>query len=93
MTTYPIDLRRPAKHIYPVPLVQGGAHPGGDRIGFTNYYMELNGQPFFGICGEFHYSRYPAGEWEPEIIKIKLGGVNILSTYVFWIHHEEQQGR
>jgi hypothetical protein len=93
MTTYSIDLRRRHKDIHAVPLAQGGAHPSGERISFTNYYMERNGRPFFGVCGEFHYSRYPEREWDAEIVKIKLGGVNIISTYVFWIHHEEQEGR
>jgi hypothetical protein len=93
MTSYAIDLKRPDKDIHTVPLVQGGVHPSGERISFTNYYMERNGQPFFGICGEFHYSRYPDREWETELVKIRLGGVNIISTYIFWIHHEEIQGR
>ena len=26
-------------------------------IGFTNYYLEENGTPFFGIAGECHYAR------------------------------------
>jgi hypothetical protein len=44
--------------------------------------------------GEFHYSRYPESEWESEILKMKAGGVQIVSTYVIWIHHEEvAQGR
>jgi beta-galactosidase len=42
--------------------------------------------------GEFLYSRYPAAEWEDELIKIKLGGVSIVATYVFWIHHAEEEG-
>ena len=42
--------------------------------------------------GEFQYSRYPASEWEQEILKMKAGGVTIVSTYVFWIHHEEIEG-
>ncbi len=93
MPIYSIDLRRPPKEIHPIGLVEGGQHPNGDRIGFTNYYMQLNGQPFFGVCGEFHYSRYPYQEWETEILKMKLGGVNIVSSYVFWIHHEEEVGQ
>jgi hypothetical protein len=93
MPTFTIDLRRPPKDIHPIGLVEDGRHPNGDQIGFTNYYMELNGRPFFGVCGEFHYSRYPYHEWEAEIIKMKLGGVNIVSSYVFWIHHEEDPGQ
>ena len=43
--------------------------------------------------GEFHYARYPASEWEREILKMKAGGVDIVATYVFWIHHEEVEGQ
>lgn len=54
--------------------------------------MEKNGDPFFGISGEFHYSRYNCDKWEDEIIKMKMGGINIIPTYIFWNHHEEEQG-
>ena len=43
--------------------------------------------------GEFQYSRVPEGEWRDELLKMKAGGVDIVSTYVFWIHHEEIQGQ
>jgi hypothetical protein len=43
--------------------------------------------------GEFQYTRYPAEYWEPEILKMKAGGIRIVSTYIFWIHHEEIEGR
>jgi beta-galactosidase len=43
--------------------------------------------------GEFHYSRYPANEWREELLKMKAGGISIVSTYVFWIHHEEVEGK
>lgn len=69
-----------------------GSSPQGERISFTNYYMERNGKPFYGISGEFHFSRCEEAYWEDEIIKIKMNGVNIISTYVFWIHHEEERG-
>jgi len=42
--------------------------------------------------GEFHFSRYPEAEWEPEILKMKASGVQIIATYVIWIHHEETEG-
>ena len=52
-----------------------------------------DGKPWFPIVGEFHYSRYPADKWEQEILKMKAGGIQVLSTYVFWIHHEEIEGQ
>ena len=34
-----------------------GTAPDGSTLSFTNYYMEMNNRPFFGISGEFHFSR------------------------------------
>ena len=42
--------------------------------------------------GEFHFSRYPKEEWESALLNMKRGGVEIVATYVFWIHNEEAQG-
>ena len=43
--------------------------------------------------GEFHFSRHPADEWETELLKMKSGGITVVSTYIFWIFHEETQGQ
>ncbi|MDO5516429.1 MAG: beta-galactosidase [Clostridium sp.] len=69
-----------------------GNSNSGEEISFTNYYMQKNGKPFFGVSGEFHFSRMNENRWEDELIKMKLGGINIVSTYVFWNHHEEEEG-
>jgi len=92
MRRYEINLKNTSKNIFKSTLKLGGVNPRGDKISFTNYYMEKNGEPFFAICGEFHFSRYDEHYWEDEIIKMKMCGINIISTYVFWIHHEEKQG-
>ncbi|WP_019636840.1 beta-galactosidase [Paenibacillus fonticola] len=89
---YSIQANIMPKKITPSTLRLGGRNPAGDEIGFTNYYMELNGRPYFAICGEFHYSRYPEANWEAEINKMKASGINILATYIFWNHHEEIEG-
>lgn len=70
----------------------GGANPRGDRIGVTSQYLEWNGKPWLPVMGEFHFARYPQAGWEEEILKIKAGGIHILACYVFWIHHEEDEG-
>ena len=57
----------------------------------SNYLME-NGTPCFPVMGEIHYSRYHEDFWEESLRKMKVGGVTIASTYVFWIHHEEEEG-
>jgi len=65
----------------------------GDKIGVDAQYLTYNGRPWLPVMGEFHFSRYPEDEWEDEILKMKAGGVQIISTYVIWIHHEELEGQ
>ena len=69
-----------------------GATACGDRIGATAHHLVRDGKPWYPVMGEFHYSRYPAEEWEIELRKMKALGVQVAATYVFWIHHEEEQG-
>ncbi|ULO09800.1 beta-galactosidase [Paenibacillus sp. 19GGS1-52] len=87
-----IDLRGISKAIRPATLSLGGHNLQGDKISFTNYYMEWNGAPFFGICGEMHFSRIAHDRWEEGLLKMKAAGINIVATYIFWNHHEEVQG-
>lgn len=54
--------------------------------------MLRNGKPMLPVTGEFHYSRYPAEQWEQAILKMKAGGLTIIPTYVFWNIHEEKEG-
>ncbi|UCC21702.1 MAG: beta-galactosidase [Planctomycetota bacterium] len=89
---YGLDLTGPKKKIFRGHLKLGGSNPQGDTVSFTNYYMELNGEPVLPVMGEFHYSRYPRKYWEEEILKCKAGGMDIVPTYVFWSLHEEEQG-
>lgn len=81
-----------AKNIYSLGDAFRGKSKNGEELSFTNYYMEKNGMPFFGVSGEFHYSRMSDAGWEDELIKMKMCGINAVATYVFWIHHEEQEG-
>jgi beta-galactosidase len=71
----------------------GGSSPGGHTLALNNRYMMLDGKPWFPVMGEFQYSRFPAEHWEEELLKMKAGGVKIVSTYIFWIHHEEVEGK
>ena len=67
--------------------------PDGSTLTVDRRSLRLNGQPWTPVMGEFHYSRYPASEWREELHKMKLGGIDIVATYVFWIHHEEIEGQ
>ncbi|UUU30150.1 beta-galactosidase [Streptomyces sp. CA-210063] len=68
--------------------------PGvADPIEVTSRWLTRGGRPWFPVSGEFHYTRYPAREWEEELLKMKAGGVTVVAAYVIWIHHEETEGR
>jgi hypothetical protein len=71
----------------------GGASSNGHSLQVNSRYLEMDGKPWLPVMGEFHFSRYPESQWDEEILKMKAGGVNIISTYVFWIHHEEVEGK
>jgi hypothetical protein len=92
MRDYYIEVKNTQKEIYPLETKLGGTNLIGESYSFTNYYIEKNGRPFFGISGEFHFSRYNDEKWEDEIIKMKMAGINLIPTYIFWNHHEEVQG-
>jgi beta-galactosidase len=66
--------------------------PDGDVLGVTDRYLTLKAKPWIPVMGELHFSRVPEAEWEDEILKMKSAGVTVISTYMFWIHHEEVQG-
>lgn len=55
-------------------------------------YLIKDGKPWFPVMGEMHYSRYRDELWEESLRKIKAGGVDIVASYVIWIHHEEEEG-
>lgn len=61
-------------------------------ISYNQDSLIKNGVPWFPVMGEFHYSRYPETMWEEALCKMKSGGIDIVSSYIFWIHHEEEEG-
>ncbi len=68
-------------------------NPAGHEINVNSRSLLFDGQPVFPVMGEMHYSRVPQAEWRDELLKMKAGGVDIVATYVFWIHHEEIEGQ
>lgn len=90
--TIVIDARVTAPPPQPLPFPVGGTSPDGHSLSANQRYLIRDGQPWFPLMGEFHYSRYRADDWEQEILKMKAGGIQVISTYVFWIHHEEIEG-
>jgi len=59
---------------------------------YNNRYLIKDGQPWFPVMGEMHYSRYKEELWEESLRKMKAGGLPIVASYAIWIHHEEEEG-
>ena len=70
----------------------GGRSSTGHDLEINSSYLALDGKPMLPVMGEFHFSRFPPQYWEEEILKMKAAGINVISAYIFWIHHEEVEG-
>jgi len=68
-------------------------NPDGTRFEVDSRGFIVGGQHLLPVMGEIHYSRVPQTEWRREIQKMRAGGVTIVATYVFWNHHEAEEGR
>lgn len=71
----------------------GGENPDGERIDVNSAYLTRGGKPWIPVMGEFHFSRYNRNQWAEELGKMKAGGIMLVSTYLFWIYHEEIEGK
>ena len=80
------------KPTYSPKLNNFGGNTLGDEYGVTEQYLTKNGKPYICRMGEIHYSRVPEQCWEDELIKMRDGGIDVISSYVIWIHHEENEG-
>ncbi len=68
------------------------ANPQGDTFEVDSKGFIINGKHTLPVMGEIHYARVPQSDWRREIRKMKAGGITIIATYVFWIHHEPKEG-
>ena len=90
----PLTLTVPSAPMFPSETYAMGSsrRPDGATLTVTRQSLQLNGKPWMPVMGEFHYARYPASEWREELLKMKAGGLELIASYVFWIHHEETEG-
>lgn len=70
-----------------------GCNPQGACLRVNTRYIEREGKPWLPVMAEFQFSRYPRAYWEDELLKMRASGVDIVASYVFWIHHEEIEGQ
>ncbi len=89
---HPMAVARPAEPASGYFRLGAAKNPEGVEISINSRHLLLGGQPWFPVIGEFHFSRHPRAEWAESLRKMRLGGIRIVSTYVFWNHHEEVEG-
>jgi hypothetical protein len=93
-TVLKIDATAPVAAPLQGHLKQGASvSPRGVRLGANSQYLTRDGQPWFPVMGEFHYTRSPSAEWELELRKMKAAGITVVASYIIWNHHEEQAGK
>lgn len=66
--------------------------PNGDTWTLDATSLMYNQKRVIPVMGEIHYARVPEKDWKRELLKMKAGGVTMIATYAFWIHHEEVEG-
>jgi len=80
------------ERIYENHLNLGYKKSENEYLTLNSRYFIKDGKPFIPIMGEFHFARYNNLDWDIELAKIKAGGINTVSSYLFWIYHEEIEG-
>lgn len=67
--------------------------PKGESVYVDSKGLLINGEHKLPVMGEIHFTRVPEAEWKREVLKMKAGGIDIIATYIFWIHHEPVEGQ
>src|SRR5262245_32219032 len=88
-----VTVPRPAPPITEGFKMGTAKRPDGMSLTLDSSSLWLDGKRWMPVMGEFHFSRYPENEWREELLKMKAGGVDIVASYVFWIYHEELEGK
>jgi beta-galactosidase len=93
LNIYTIDISKVGSPIISGHLKLGSnKSPSGETLDANSLYFIKNGNPWYPVMGEIHFSRYPRAQWEESILKMKAAGIDVIASYVFWIYHEETEG-
>ncbi|MBR6736762.1 MAG: beta-galactosidase [Clostridia bacterium] len=61
-------------------------------ISYNKQHYIKDGKAWFPIMGEYQYSRQDKRFWSDGLSKMKACGVDVVASYVIWLHHEEIEG-
>ncbi|MFF2659969.1 beta-galactosidase [Kitasatospora sp. NPDC058032] len=62
------------------------------RPRFLDGTLWLDGRPRFLITGEYPYYRDRPGRWAPKLRAMREAGIEVVTSYVPWRHHEIARG-
>ncbi len=60
---------------------------------YNSKHLLRDGKPWLPSMGEIHYARCQPDTWRESVRLMKAGGVDIIASYIFWIHHEPVEGQ
>lgn len=89
--TYAVDISKTQSTIVSGHLKLGTNKNADHELSANSLYFIKDGEPWYPVMGEFHFSRYPRSKWEESILKMKAGGIDVIASYIFWIYHEEDE--
>ncbi|KAI1304877.1 Beta-galactosidase [Halotydeus destructor] len=73
--------------------VQASAAFKSFEIDYEHDRFLKDGEPFRYVSGSVHYYRVPRELWRDRLTKLRLAGLNAVSTYIEWSTHEPEPGR
>ncbi|MBU2668400.1 galactose-1-phosphate uridylyltransferase [Actinoplanes bogorensis] len=61
-------------------------------VALTSRALVRHGRPVIPVSGELHYSRVPRHRWAERLRQMRAGGITVVASYVFWLHHVGRRG-
>ncbi|HEY0186973.1 MAG TPA: beta-galactosidase [Cellulomonas sp.] len=69
------------------------AAPDADpRVTLSSRALHRAGAGWVPVSGELHYARVPRSRWRERLLLMRSGGIDLVSTYLVWIHHQPDPG-
>lgn len=89
---YYVNASARAPAAVPIAGIPPSTSPAGVVLSLDSRALRVGGVPLLPFGGEMHPSRVPASAWDADLAKMKAGGLDIVSSYLMWIHVEESEG-